>query len=52
MDVVSKGKQGKLDGISKDDAFRVGKEVEAATEEVLLAFKGIVEKKQRSVMDD
>lgn len=52
MDVISRGKQGKLEGISKDDAFRAGKDVEAATEEVLGAFKGIVEKKQRSIMDD
>lgn len=52
MDIINKGKQGKLEGISKDDAFRVGKDVEAATEEVLLALKGIVETKQRSVMED
>ncbi|KAL3800849.1 hypothetical protein HJC23_001686 [Cyclotella cryptica] len=52
MDVVKKGKDGKLEGISKDDAFRVGKEIEAVTEEVLTALNVIVEKKQNSVMDD
>ena len=52
MDVVKKGQNGKLEGISKDDAFRVGKEIEAATEEVLAALNVIVEKKQKSVMDD
>jgi len=52
MDVVKKGQNGKLEGISKDDAFRVGKEIEAATEEVLAAVNVAVEKKQKSVMDD
>ena len=52
MDIVKKGKDGKLEGISKDDAFRVGKEVESITEEVLAALNVIVEKKQKSVMDD
>lgn len=52
MDIINKGKQGKLEGISKDDAFRVGKDVESATEEVLSVLKGIVEKKQKSVMED
>lgn len=52
MDIVKKGQNGKLEGISKDDAFRVGKEVEAVTEEGLAALNVIVEKKQKSVMDD
>lgn len=52
MDVVKKGQSGKLEGISKDDAFRVGKDIEAVTEEILAALNVIVEKKQKSVMDD
>jgi ribosome recycling factor len=52
MDVVKKGKDGKLEGISKDDAFRVGKDVEGVTEEVLAVLNDIVEKKQKSVMED
>ena len=52
MDVIQKGKQGKLEGISKDDAFRVGKEVDAVTEEVLAILKDIVERKQKSVLED
>merc|ERR1719296_117264 len=47
MDVVKKGKDGKLEGISKDDAFRLGKDVESVTEEVLSVLNDIVEKKQR-----
>jgi ribosome recycling factor len=34
MDLVKKGRDGKLEGISKDDAFRVGKEIDQTTEEV------------------
>lgn len=52
MDVVKKGKDGKIEGVSKDDAFRAGKEVEAVTEEVLAVLNGIVNQKQKSVMDD
>jgi ribosome recycling factor len=52
MDVVKKGQSGKLEGISKDDAFRVGKDIEAVTEEVLAALNVIVDNKQKSVMDD
>ena len=52
MDIVKKGKDGKLEGISKDDAFRVGKEVDSVTEEVLSVLNGIVDKKQKSVMED
>lgn len=52
MDIINKGKQGKLEGVSKDDAFRVGKDVDSVMEEVLAVLKDIVEKKQRSVMED
>lgn len=52
MDVVKKGKDGKLGGVSKDDAFRVGKDVDSVTEEVLSVLNGIVEQKQKSVMED
>ncbi|KAL7545606.1 hypothetical protein ACHAWF_008950, partial [Thalassiosira exigua] len=51
-DVVNKGKQGKLEGISKDDAFRVGKDLDSVTEEVLSFLKEMVESKQKSVMED
>jgi ribosome recycling factor len=52
MDIVKKGKDGKLGGVSKDDVFRVGKDVDSVTEEVLSVLNGIVEKKQKSVMED
>jgi ribosome recycling factor len=50
MDIVSKGKQGKLEGISKDDAFRVSKEIDAVTDEVVKLLNDEVEAKQESVM--
>jgi ribosome recycling factor len=52
MDVVKRGKDGKMEGISKDDAFRVGKDIESVTEEVLLRLNDVVAKKQKSVMED
>jgi ribosome recycling factor len=52
MDVVKRGKDGKMEGISKDDAFRVGKDIESVTEEVLSRLNDIVAKKQKSVMED
>ena len=36
MDVVKKGKDGKMEGTSKDDAFCVGKDIESVMEEILL----------------
>jgi len=50
MDIVKKGKDGKLDGISKDDAFRASKDIDAVTEEVIGMLNEQVEFKQESVM--
>ena len=52
MNIIKKGTDGKLEGISKDDAFRLGKDVESITEEVLGVLNDIVAKKQNSVMND
>jgi ribosome recycling factor len=49
-DIVKKGQLGKLDGVSKDDAFRVGKEVEAITEEAIATVQSMIDKKQQHVM--
>jgi ribosome recycling factor len=48
--IVKKGPLGKLDGVSKDDAFRVGKEVEAITEEAIATVQSMIGKKQQHVM--
>mmetsp|Transcript_4777 Transcript_4777/g.11358 ORF Transcript_4777/g.11358 Transcript_4777/m.11358 type:complete len:360 (+) Transcript_4777:177-1256(+) len=50
MDVVKKGKDGKLVGISKDDAFASGKEIEAASEAAAETLKTIVDEKLESIM--
>ena len=50
MDVVKKGKDGKLAGISKDDAFASGKEIEALSEATAETLKTIVEEKMDSIM--
>lgn len=49
-DVCKKGQAGKLEGISKDDAFRRGKEIDAVTEEIVALLNQKVEDKQNSVM--
>ncbi len=50
MDVVKKGKDGKLAGVSKDDAFASGKEIEALSEAAAETLKTIVEEKMDSIM--
>lgn len=50
MDIVKKGKDGKLEGISKDDAFRVSKEIDAVTDQVTQQLNEVVAKKQESVL--
>jgi ribosome recycling factor len=50
MDVIKKGKDGKLEGISKDDAFACSKEIDQATEQVMDKLKGIVDEKMNSIM--
>jgi len=51
MDVVKKGKDGKLSGVSKDDAFASGKDIEAASEAALATLKTIVSEKMDSIME-
>ena len=50
MDVVKKGKDGKLAGVSKDDAFTTGKEIEAVSEAATKTLNTIVEEKMDSIM--
>jgi ribosome recycling factor len=50
MDVVKKGKDGKLAGILKDDAFANAKEIESVTESVMNTLQGMVDKKMESIM--
>eukprot|EP00553_Chaetoceros_curvisetus_P010431 CAMPEP_0204633862 /NCGR_PEP_ID=MMETSP0717-20131115/28144_1 /ASSEMBLY_ACC=CAM_ASM_000666 /TAXON_ID=230516 /ORGANISM="Chaetoceros curvisetus" /LENGTH=256 /DNA_ID=CAMNT_0051652149 /DNA_START=33 /DNA_END=803 /DNA_ORIENTATION=- len=51
QDVVKKGKDGTLGpGISEDDAFRAGKEIDTVTEECVKLLADIVQRKQDDVM--
>jgi len=50
MEVVKKGKDGKLPGVSKDDAFSSGKDIEAASEAAAETIKTIVAEKMDSIM--
>ena len=50
MDAVKKGKDGKLAGVSKDDAFASGKEIEAASEAATERLKAVVAEKMDSIM--
>lgn len=50
MDIVKKGKDGKLSGVSKDDAFASGKEIDTLTETVTARLDKLVEEKMESIM--
>jgi ribosome recycling factor len=50
LDVVKKVKDGKVEGISEDDAFRTGKEIDDVTEECIKVLNDVVQKKQDSIM--
>jgi ribosome recycling factor len=50
MDMVKKGKDGKIPGVSKDDAFANGKELDNVTESVMETVNGIVDKKMDGIM--
>lgn len=50
MDIAKKGVAGKLEHVSKDDAFRVQQEIEAATEEAIQELNRAAEEKHNSIM--
>jgi ribosome recycling factor len=50
LDVVKQGVAGKLEGVSKDDAFRVQKELEVLTDQVIQSLNDSAEKKHESIM--
>lgn len=50
MTKVKLGKDGKLEGISKDDAFRVSKDIDAVAEDVTKKVNDVVQDKEASVM--
>jgi ribosome recycling factor len=50
LDIVKKGVAGKLDGVSKDDAFRVQQEIESMTDVVIKELNKVLEKKENDIM--
>ena len=50
IDVCNKGKQGKLEHIGKDDAFRIAKDVESATQDAIAKLNSKVDQKSKSVL--
>jgi len=50
MKQIKAGKEGKLEGVSKDDAFRVLKEIDVVTEDVMKLVTSVLEEKEQSVM--
>ena len=50
MDVVKKGKDGKIAGVSKDEAFQNGKEIEGVTESVMQSLQTLLDAKMDSIM--
>jgi ribosome recycling factor len=50
LDTVKLAKDGKLEGISKDDAFRVAKEIDVVVEEVTKLINDAVHDKEASIM--
>lgn len=50
LEIVKKGVAGKLEGVSKDDAFRVQKEIEAITDQVIHQLNEAADKKHASIM--
>lgn len=50
MDTIKLAKDGKLEGISKDEAFRVGKEIDTVSDAMTKELNAVVEEKQARVM--
>ena len=50
LDIVKQGVAGKLDGVSKDDAFRIQQEIEAMTDLVIKELNKLLEKKESDIM--
>jgi ribosome recycling factor len=50
METIKVGKEGKLEGISKDDAFRAAKEIDAVVDDVTKLINDAVHEKEASIM--
>lgn len=50
-DRLKKGKEGKLEGVSKDDAFRVSKDIDKVTDDVMAKLSDMLQQKEKTLMD-
>jgi ribosome recycling factor len=50
LDIVKQGVAGKLDGVSKDDAFRIQQEIETMTDIVIKELNKLSEKKESEIL--
>jgi ribosome recycling factor len=51
MDVVKQGLVGKLEGVSKDEAFRASQTLESITDDIVKKVTAVEKDKQQSIMD-
>lgn len=49
--IIKQGKEGKLEHISKDDVFRVAKEIDEVTDKAIKKLNDVTDKKHASIMD-
>ena len=49
--IIKQGKDGKLEHISKDDVFRVAKEIDEVTDKAIKKLNDVTDKKHDSIMD-
>mmetsp|Transcript_11406 Transcript_11406/g.16741 ORF Transcript_11406/g.16741 Transcript_11406/m.16741 type:complete len:317 (+) Transcript_11406:212-1162(+) len=50
MTQIKAGKEGKIEGVSKDEAFRISKEIDTVTENVIQTVDSLLVEKEKSVM--
>lgn len=51
MDIIKQGMVGKLEGISKDDAFRASQTLDSVTDEIVKKVTATEKEKQQSIME-
>ena len=50
LDVVKRGVAGRLEGVSKDDAFRLQQEIEVITDTVIKELNKLLERKESEIL--
>jgi len=50
-DCIKQAKDGKLEGVSRDDAFRAAKDIDKVTEEIMRKINATLQQKEKSIMN-